>query len=76
MGVKHLLYQTKYSQSTLDDINTNSDEILSPFSIHYTSDQRYGITTTKWHLREFDRYLLFLVVCSNAERNTVDFIDP
>ena len=29
-----------------------------------------------WHLREFDRYLLCLVVCSIAERNTVDFIDP
>ena len=42
----------------------------------YTSGQRYGITTTKWHLPEFDRYLLFLVVCSIAERNTVDFIDP
>ena len=42
----------------------------------YTSGQRYGITTTKWHLHEFDRYLLFLVVCSIAERNTVDFIDP
>ena len=42
----------------------------------YTSGQRYGTTTTKWHLREFDRYLLFLVVCSIAERNTVDFIDP
>ena len=42
----------------------------------YTSGQRYGITTTKWHLREFDWHLLFLVVCSIAERNTVDFIDP
>ena len=42
----------------------------------YTGGQRYGITITKWHLREFDRYLLFLVVCSIAERNTVDFIDP
>ena len=40
----------------------------------YTNGQRYGITTTKWHLREFDRYLLFLVVClcSIAERNTVE----
>ena len=36
----------------------------------------YGITTTKCHLREFDRHLLFLVVCSIVERNTVDFIDP
>ena len=42
----------------------------------YTSSQCYGITTTKWHLRWFDRYLLFLVVCSIAERNTVDFINP
>ena len=42
----------------------------------YTSGQCYGITTTKWHLREFDRYLLFLVVYSIAKRNTVDFIDP
>ena len=42
----------------------------------YTSGQPYGITTTKWHLRKFGRYLLFLVVCSIAERNTVDFIDP
>ena len=44
--------------------------------ITYTSVQRYGIITTicKWHLREFD--LLFLVVCSIAEWNTVDFIDP
>ena len=42
----------------------------------YTSGQRYGIITNKWNLREFDRYLLFLVVCSIAERNTVDFIDP
>ena len=33
-------------------------------------------TTTKWHLREFDRYLLFLVVCSIAKGNTVDFSDP
>ena len=41
----------------------------------YTSGQRYGITTTKWNLREFDRHLLFLVVCSIAERNTVDFVD-
>ena len=23
----------------------------------YTSSQRHGITTTSWHLREFDRYL-------------------
>ena len=43
--------------------------------IIYTSGQHYGITTTKWHLREFDQYLLLLVVCSIAERNTVDFID-
>ena len=42
----------------------------------YTSGQRYGITTTKWHLREFDQYLLFLVVCSITERSTVDFIYP
>ena len=42
----------------------------------YTRGQRYRITTAKWHLREFDRYLLFLVVCSIAERNIVDFIDP
>ena len=42
----------------------------------YTSGQHYGITTTKWHLREFDRYLMFLVVSSIAERNIVDFIDP
>ena len=42
----------------------------------YTCSQRYGIITTKWHLREFDRYLLFLVVCSIAKRNIVDFIDP
>ena len=42
----------------------------------YTSGQRYGIITTKWHLREFDRYLLLLVVCSIAERNNLDFIDP
>ena len=42
----------------------------------YTSGQRYGITTAKWYLGEFDRYLLFLVVCSIAERNTVDLIDP
>ena len=33
----------------------------------YTSGQRYGITTTKEHLREFDRYLFVLVVCSIAE---------
>ena len=38
----------------------------------YPSGQRYGIATTKWHLREFDRYLLFLVVCWIAERDTVD----
>ena len=38
----------------------------------YTSGQRYGITTTKWHLRECDRYLLFLVVSSIAERSTSD----
>ena len=44
-------------------------------SVTYTGGQPYGITTIKWHLREFDRYLLFLVVCSIAERNTVDFID-
>ena len=42
----------------------------------YTGGQCYGITTTKWHLHEFDRYLLFLLVCSIAERNIVDFIDP
>ena len=42
----------------------------------YTSGQRYGINTAKWHLRESDRYLLFLVVCLIAERNAVDFIDP
>ena len=42
----------------------------------YTSGKRYGTTATKWHLREFCRYLLFLVVCSIAERNTVDSIDP
>ena len=42
----------------------------------YTSGQRYGITTTKWHLCEFDPHLLFLVVCSIAERNNFDFIDP
>ena len=42
----------------------------------YTSGQRYRITTTKWHLPEFDRYLLLLVVCSIAERNTVDSVDP
>ena len=46
------------------------------YAVKYTSDQRYGITTTKWRLREFDRYLLFLFVCSIAEQNTVDFIDP
>ena len=45
-------------------------------SMGYTSCQRYGITTTKWHLHEFDRYLLFLVVSSIAERSTVDYIDP
>ena len=42
----------------------------------YTSAQCYGITATKWHLREFDWYLLFLVACSIAEQNTVDFIHP
>ena len=42
-----------------------------PRYIIYTSGQRYGITTTKCHLREFDRYLLFLDVRSIAERNTV-----
>ena len=42
----------------------------------YTSVQRYGVTTTNRHLREFDRYLLFLIVCTISERNTVDFIDP
>ena len=36
-------------------------------SVTYTGGQPYGITTIKWHLREFDRYLLFLVVCSIAE---------
>ena len=34
------------------------------------------LRNAKWHLREFDRHLLFLVVCSRAERNTADFIDP
>ena len=42
----------------------------------YIGCQHYGITTAKWHLREFDFYLLFLVICSIAERNTVDFIIP
>ena len=50
-------------------------ETLRWYIYIYTSGQRYGITTTKWHLREFGRYLLLLVVCSIAERN-VDFIDP
>ena len=45
-------------------------------SFTYTSGQPYGITITKWHLPECDRYLLFLVVCSIAERNAVDLIDP
>ena len=49
--------------------------MLAGKSWTYTRGQRYGITTIKWHLREFDRYLLFLVVCSIAERNTVDLID-
>ena len=49
---------------------------MSQLRSTYTSGQRYGITTNKWHLREFDLYLLFLVICSIAERNTVDFIDP
>ena len=42
----------------------------------YTSGLRYGIITTKWYLREFDQYWLFLVVCCIAERNMVDYIDP
>ena len=54
-------------------VEINSNDF---FHTTYTSGQRYRITTTKWHLREFDRYLLFLVVCSIAERNTVDSIDP
>ena len=42
---------------------------------NYTRGQRYGIiTTTKWHLRDFDPYPLFLVVCSIAERNIVDLL--
>ena len=45
-------------------------------AMQYNNGQRYEITITKWYLREFDRYLLFLVKCSIAERNTVDFMDP
>ena len=51
-----------------------SEPMMALFA--YTSGQRYGINSTKWHLREFDRYLLFLVICSISERNAVDFIDP
>ena len=43
---------------------------------NYTSGQSYGISTTKLHSREFDQYLLVLVVRSIAERNTVNLMDP
>ena len=56
-------------------LGTNLSDILLEVQ-KYTRGQRYGISTTKWHLREFDQYLLFLVICSIAKRNTVDLIDP
>ena len=60
------------------DISRYSWSYIESFidSVAYTGGQPYGITTTKWRLHEFDRYLLFLVVCSIAKRNTVDFIEP
>ena len=69
------------SQSTLVQVmalcrQTTSHYLSQYWPMIYTNGQRYGITTNKWHLREFDRYLLFLVVCSIAEQNTVDFINP
>ena len=68
---KHHVGSGNYCISIGNELN----KIIDAWFI-YTSGQRYGIAITKWHLCEFDRYLLFLVVCSIAERNTVDFIDP